>query len=176
MAGTFSLRGKPRQAFSAQVFTALAEQEAERLHAEENPPVPLWLEPPPYLTEREQFVWRRAVESRGVQWLKPIDTIALEEYCRTCTELHMLRPFLGVANTPAHIEQRWRRAHRQMMAYSSMLGLTVSQRLDVAKRGRNAVAVTKTDQLAQRATENAADPLLQGYGPPPDDLDDPEAE
>lgn len=169
MAGDFNLRGMSRNAYTARILENIDREKVRESEATENPVLPLWLEPPPYLTDREAHIWRYAVKSRGVEWLKPIDTIALEEYCRTCTEIHNLRPFVMGPKCTKDQELRWRRAHQQMMRYATLLGLTVAGRLDFSKRTRQSTAETPAKMMAQRAAENAADPLLQGYGAPPDD-------
>lgn len=137
-----------------------------KFHGQEANRLPVWLEPPPYLTDYEGEVWRNAVLTRGLEWWKPADLLALEHYCRAATDLRHARLVLQPEHWGRDEMMRFRLASNNLRSWADLLGLTMSARMHEAARLRQASpAGARADVMLDAAAENAEDPLLQGYTP-----------
>lgn len=157
--------GLPIGGFSKQVFHRLAMQEIEDAQSKEAA-VPLWLEPPPHLSDTQSKLWRNAVVTRGPEWFKPGDLFLLEEYVNTCVEVTMFRRRCVISKWAEADERAYNRAITRARRYSQDLSLTLAQRVSNSARLSNGKPMTAAEEGTRLAMENAQDPLLQGFQMP----------
>lgn len=152
--------------FSAAVYHRLAMDDIERAAMKEAQ-VPLWLEPPPHLSDAQASQWRNVVVTRGPEWFKPGDLFLLEEYVQACSELKMFRMRCVTSRWKDADEKKdYYRASGLVRRYSQDLSITLSNRVMTAARSRTNRPESALETGARVAAENAMDPLLQGFQMP----------
>src|SRR5262245_34149436 len=85
-----ALNAYGKAGYAVKVFQAM---EAKKLKDEEREKdgIPVWLEAPIHLTEKQAAIWRGAVLTRGVSWFALADLVVLEQYVLAVTDLNTLR-------------------------------------------------------------------------------------
>ena len=151
--------GHSNASLGLEVFQKLAENRVKHLE----PVIPLWLEPPQYLTEKQREIWRQAIITRGHEWFTGSDIIVLEQYVIAATDLSLFRNKAVAESWTTAAEQNYRRAQRTFRQYSDMLGLNIAWRMGMSVKSKQASAKGgKFNEIVETAVENAQDELLRG--------------
>jgi hypothetical protein len=157
--------GVTNASVGVEIFQKLAESRIKEAQGQALV-IPEWLEPPQYLTERQREMWRQAVITRGVEWFTGSDTVVLEQYVISATDLSLFRNKAVAEGWTLESEGIYRRAQRAFRQYSDMLGLNIAWRMGMSVKAKQAQPKGgRLDQIVDTAVENAQDDLLRGIDP-----------